>query len=203
MDPSELTAILKAAFLECDRKFCPLSDRQKELVLKTALDRLTPSELADYNPLEELSEAERTQLIAFIQTQDADEQSWKISLLNDWLNGRDSGAVQFIREKFGFNWLSCVQPIHLQPYLPEATPVLAVGDRIEVSSRLWEWTRDENSEDSEWVAAKVIGIGKGVDPESEFAIAIVQFTNGSKYEISGANEWNRYNWRYIEDKAEN
>jgi hypothetical protein len=108
--------------------------------------------------------------------------------------------VQFIRENFGFSWLNRVQPIHLQPYLPEATPVLAVGDRIELSSRLWEWTRDENSE---WIAAKVVGIGKGVDLEAEFAIAIVQFADGSKYEITGINEWNRYNWRYIEDKAEN
>jgi hypothetical protein len=72
-----------------------------------------------------------------------------------------------------------------------------------VSSRLWEWSCDENSEDSEWFAAKVVGIGKGVDPESEFAIAIVQFANGSKYEIAGVVEWNCHNWRHIEDKAAN
>ena len=199
MEPSELELILKAAFLECDRKLCPLSDRQKTLVLKTVLDCFSPLDSAASNPLDELNDEQRTQLLTFIQNQAGDASSWKIALLNDWLNERDSGSVQFIREKYGFSWLNRVQPIHLEPYLPEVTPSLTIGDRIEVSSRLWEWAQAEQSGDSEWIGATVVGLKTGCDRDTEFAIAIVRFANGSDYEIPGIYEWNRYNWRQIEE----
>lgn len=191
--------MLKAAFRECDRKFCPLSDRQKEIVLKTVLDRLTPRDDGDHNPLDELSDEQRSQLLAFIQSQAGEEQSWKIRLLNDWLNGQDSGSVQFIRDNYGFGWLNRVQPIHLSAYLPEIAPPLSIGDRIEVSSRLWEWAQDENNDDSEWIGATVVGMKMGCDRDAEFAIAIVRFANGDVYEIPGIYEWNRYNWRQIDE----
>jgi hypothetical protein len=196
MMPSEIENALKSAFLECDRKFCPLSDRQREIILKTLLDRLTPAPTSDDNPLEELGDPERELLLAYIQSHDEQSQNWKIRLLNDWLLDRDSGSVQFIRENYGFSWLNRVQDSHIQAYLPESLDRLKVGDRIEVSSNLWEWGLDANDA-GEWITGIVVGLREVIDGETSYAIATVRFTNGMEVEIPGTYEWNRGNWRAI------
>jgi hypothetical protein len=196
MTPFEIETALKAAFLECDRKFCPLSDRQREIVLKTLLDRLLPPPTGEDNPLDELQDRERELLLAYIQTCEGGLQNWKIRLLDDWLLDRDSGSVQFIRENYGFSWLNRIRDSHIQAYLPEVPERLQIGDRVEISSNLWEWVLDRENA-GEWIEGTVVGLQDVADGETSYAIATVRFASGMEIEIPGIYRWNRENWRAI------
>lgn len=202
MEPSEFESILKAAFLACEQQFCPLSERQKNILRSTVRDRLAAAPDATDNPLDELSPSQREALLDFINSFEGDAQAWKIALLNDWLHDRDSGAVQFIREEFGFRWLNRLQPSHLQSYLAErsdGTTSLAIGDRIEVSNSLWEWVQGEDPDTGEWIACHVVGLSERADADSQYTLGTVRFANGQEYTIVGLYEWNRHKWRVPKD----
>jgi len=138
-DRDEIETTLKAAFLQCEALFCPLNQQQKEILLEVFFER---NSLADGNPLDELTSMQREILLEFILKQERENLAWKSSLLNDWLNDRPSGAVQFIRDQYGLAWLNSIKPIHWQEYLQKlrlTREKLQAGDTIEVSNGLWEW----------------------------------------------------------------
>lgn len=199
MDRPEIESALKAAFSQCEKAFCSLTERQKQIVLETTLQLLTQEHESEENPLDELTSEQRQSLLEFIQVQQAQDVSWKISLLNDWLDNRDSGAVQFIRNEYGFSWLNRVQPVHIQQYLEESQAIaskLKVGDRIEVSNGLWEWVQEEGPCAPEWFPCEVIGISEMSDKDLNYINCTVRFETGSEFEIQGIYEWNRCNWRF-------
>jgi len=215
-----MEAALKAAFSQCESALCPLSDRQKQILLQALRDRgnstpmdtassgsLTqdePSEARVTNPLAQLSQTERQTLLEFIRQQEAQNLPWKITLLNDWLRGTDSGAVQFIREQYGIQWLDQVQPVHLAQYGDaEGRDVLRlkVGDRIEVTNGLWEWVQETGPCGREWFPCTVIRINSvaAMDEADDRQIScVIRFDGGAEYEIQGIYDWNRPNWRWIQ-----
>ncbi len=120
MTPADLEAALKAAFSRCDNSFCPLSEEQKQIMLQVAEELIGQKALTDNsnllsnNPLDELSPEQRQSFWQYIQVQEQQNLSWKAQLLNDWLQGRDSGEMQFIRDLYGFAWLNRIQPVHIR-----------------------------------------------------------------------------------------
>jgi hypothetical protein len=227
MTPSELEAALMQVFQQCEAEFCPLTDQQKQILGQAmhrqfaALPDATKSTREEPNPLEELIPEERQALLAFIKAEQIQDRSWKTSLLNDWIAGRNSGAVQFIRDRYGVQWLERVQPIHLAKYgSSERSDLmrLKVGDRIEVTNGLWEWVQEDGPCGREWFPCTVIQIqeldatdsnpaelqeNEGVAPVVEEAgptkntSCIVRFDSGAEYEIQGVYDWNRPNWRWL------
>jgi hypothetical protein len=198
MNQAEIEAALKAAFGQCEQAFLPLTDRQKEILLNVVVEALTTQPSIEDNPLDELTLEHRQVLLAFIEDQQRQNLDWKITLLNDWLNNRESGTVQFIRNNYGFAWLSRVQPIHLAKYQQQLTnETLKIGDRIEVSNRLWEWVQQDDDSSYEWFACEVIGISEFADGESIYTSCLIRFENGLEFEIQGFYEWNRQNWRFL------
>lgn len=201
MSAADIESVMRLAFDQCDAEGCPLDACQQQVILDVVLPLLaqrlaaSAAEVVE-NPLEDLTPEQRQELLAFIQEQRAEERPWKVQLLNDWLQGRESGRVQFIREIYGVQWLERVQPIHINRYLDAETATLAIGDRIEVSNALWEWVQEDR--DREWLACTVIGLREPADDGSSPASCIVRFENGMEYEIQGVYEWNRYNWRFPE-----
>jgi len=136
--------------------------------------------------------------LQFIQETDRPDYSWKVQLLNDWLQGQKSGAVQFVREHYGLQWLEQVQPSHVTYYLERDGNVLVklkMGDRIEVCNALWEWVQESGPCDRQWFSCTVIQVPDDKNPLN--AGCIVRFDNGSEYEIQGIYDWNRYNWRWM------
>jgi hypothetical protein len=199
MNQAEIEAALKAAFGQCEQAFLPLTDRQKEILLNVVVEKLTTQPSIEDNPLDELSLENRQVLLAFIENQERQNLDWKITLLNDWLNNRESGAVQFIRNNYGFGWLSRVQPIHLAKYQQQLTnESLKIGDRIEVSNRLWEWVQQDDDSSYEWFPCEVIRISNVADGESSYTNCLIRFENGLEFEIQGFYEWNRQSWRFPE-----
>ena len=196
-----MEAVLRAAFAQCDREACRLSDRQKQILLHALCQPLdeagkTPVGAAGQsdNPLDRLTLAERQALLAFIQQQEAQQLSWKATLLNDWLQGQSSGPVQFIRQQYGIQWLDQVQPVHLARYAEtESGSELKVGDRIEVTNGLWEWVQDDGPCPREWFACTVVSVRAAIDPSQ--VSCIVRFAEGAEYEIQSVYDWNRPNWR--------
>ncbi len=133
----------------------------------------------------------------FVKGQEEQNRPWKIQLLNDWLHDRDSGQVQFIRDRYGMQWLNRIKPIHFTQYADgEEALKLKVGDRIEISNGLWEWVQETGPCSREWYNCTVIGINNS---DSTATNCIIRFTNGAEYEIQGVYQWNRYNWRWLED----
>jgi hypothetical protein len=221
MTESEIEVVLQTAFEQCQDAGYPLADSQKQILLAAIAQMLTdsspqfPAMSADrplsspdalisetINPLDELTSAQRQMLLSFIEEQESQDRPWKMQLLNDWLEGQESGSMQFIRELYGPQWLERVQPVHLAEYA-ENTLTLKVGDRIEVSNSLWEWVQDEGPCVREWVACTVIGVSKTSAeattlPESyqNPTHCTIRFDDGTEYEIQGIYEWNRYNWRW-------
>jgi hypothetical protein len=194
MDRTEIETVLKAAFLQCESRLCPLSEQQKEILLEAFFET---EELGEGNPLDELSLEERETLLQFIDDRERENLSWKSSILNDWLNDRPSGSVQFIRDRYGLSWLNRVRPIHWREYLQQIRVTrekLQVGDSIEISNGLWEWVREDDPDSREWYPCQVIGLrdGDGEEPAS----CIVRFEAGEEYEIQGIYQWNRVNWRF-------
>lgn len=192
MTPADLEAALKAAFSRCDNSFCPLSEEQKQIMLQVARELLEQKSLTDNkpsNPLDELSPEQRQSFWQYIQVQEQQNRSWKAQLLNDWLQERDSGEMQFIRKSYGFAWLNRIQPRHIAKYAEEVLK-LKVGDRLEVSNALWEWVQENGPCSREWFPCTVTA----VDETS----CVIRFSNGSEYQIQGVYSWNRYHWRWGE-----
>ena len=205
MTKAEIEAALKAAFDQCNAADCPLSEQQKQILLQVAaklsvaqgdLSQTATNNSVSTNPLDELTAEERQALLEFVRKQERLNQSWKIKLLNDWLNNTDSGSVQFIRLRYGIQWLNRVKPVHLAEYsaLVEDEDVkLKVGSRIEVSNGLWEWVQEDGPCSQMWVPCTVIRVD---ERDGDYTSCIIRFQNGTEYEIQGIYEWNRYNWRW-------
>jgi hypothetical protein len=208
MSPAEVYALLNAAFRQCSQQGNPLTAEQQAVFLELAAAMLGPISdevSAIANPLDELSEEERRSLLTFIAEQDNQGTSWRAALLNDWLQGNDSGQVQFIRERYGPLWLDRITDTHINQYLNQTTPAyqqrqLKVGDRIEVSNRLWEWVKEGTPCDEEWVACTITSVSMPSETDLQPATVncVVRFDNGIEYEIQGMNAWNAYSWRWME-----
>jgi hypothetical protein len=193
---SEIKVILEAAILRCEQVGYPLNEQQKAILLETVLESFNPT---TENPLDELSLEQRQTLLEFIFEQEQKNLSWKASLLNDWLNNQDSGNVQFVRFSYGLSWLNRVQPIHWKEYLEQlqiTRQKLQIGDRIEVSNRLWEWVQEDDDLTQEWYICQVVGLTDVEDEESSYTNCLVRFENGAEFEIEGIYQWNQGNWRF-------
>lgn len=218
LEHMDLEDLLQAARHACTEAECPLSDRQLEVLHHTLQTFAQEFAQLQTNPLDQLNPQERQIFIDFVQRQSQENQSWKTTLLNDWLQGIDSGAVQVIRDRYGISWLDLVQPIHLAPYLnalDREQMRLQVGDRIEVTNALWEWVQEAGPCRREWFPCTVIGLKQVTDlkpttgppipsepvppfPANPQITGIVRFDTGSEYEIPAIYDWNRPNWRWIE-----
>ncbi|AUS99098.1 hypothetical protein CLI64_01045 [Nostoc sp. CENA543] len=200
MTPDEITTALLAAFNRCDAASCPLTDRQKEILLQLVEEIYKQSKYGKSdapNPLDELTPQELEIFLAFVKTEEQQNRTWKVQLLNDWLNNNDSGKVQFIRERYGLQWLNRVESYHFDKYAYfEDALKLRIGDRIEVSNALWEWVQDNGPCKREWFLSIVIQINEIHQEEDTSTSCVVRFYNGTEYEIQGMYEWNRYNWRW-------
>lgn len=193
---SEIKVILEAAILRCEQVGYPLTEQQKSILLETVLESFNPT---TENPLDQLSIEQRQTLLEFVFEQEQKNISWKASLLNDWLNNKDSGNVQFIRETYGLGWLNRVQPIHWKEYLEQlqiTRQKLQIGDRIEVSNRLWEWVQDNDLLTQDWYICQVVGLTDVEDGESSYTNCFIRFDNGAEFEIEGIYQWNQGNWRF-------
>lgn len=209
MTPDKIEAALQASFNRCDSLFCPLSEQQKQILLQVIFEELAGNspgkpltDAADTNssnPLDDLTQEQRQALLQFVKQQDTQNQPWQITLLNDWLNNRNSGSVQFVREEYGIQWLNRIQPVHLAEYDEDGDNEglqLKVGDRIEVSNSLWEWVQEEGPCSREWVSCTVIGLYESAESNPSYTRCLIRFSSGVEYEIQGIYEWNRYNWRW-------
>jgi hypothetical protein len=209
MNPAEIEAVLQLAFIQCEAVLCPLTDSQKQILRRVLMDAimgqsLQSSAIGDQttvNPLDELTLDERSRFLQFVTEQEQLGYSWKIQLLNDWLHNRESSSVQFIRDRYGPQWLNRVKRVHLAQYLDAQNPgeglKLKIGDRIEVSNGLWEWVQDNGPCSREWFPCTVVQISQSIEGNGLGCNCVVRFDNGMEYEIQGIYEWNGYNWRWI------
>ena len=204
MDQGEIKAALEAAFIGCEIALCPLTDRQKQILLQMLIETSgadlaqTSVESAE-NPLDQLNPQQRQALLEYIQTQEQQNIPWKAKLLNDWLDNRNSGSVQFIRDNYGPQWLNQVQKVHLAKYWeqsPDHQLALKVGDRIEVCNGLWEWVQDDGPCKREWYPCLVVSITEVANEEASYTNCTVRFENGVEFEIQGMYQWNHYYWRF-------
>ena len=205
MDQGKIKSALEAAFIQCEIALCPLTDRQKQILLQMLIEisganlAQTPSESAE-NPLDELNPQQRQALLEYIQTQEQQNISWKAKLLNDWLDDRNSGSVQFIRDSYGLQWLSQVQKVHLAEYWEHPDKLaLKVGDRIEVCNGLWEWVQDDGPCKREWYPCLVVGVAEVTGDEASYTSCTVRFENGAEFEIQGIYQWNHSYWRFPQE----
>jgi hypothetical protein len=196
-----LQQALQAAFRQCEAVNVPLNDVQRQIlqqvsqtVLLKALADPNATTL-DENPLNALAEDQRQALLNYIAECDRNAQDWKTALFNDWLQGRHSGSVQFLRDRYGLDWINHLQPSHLAAYREQPNLPLQVGDHIEVSSRLWEWIPEEMGEEPEWIPCVITHLDETQDAEAIYLTGIVQFENGLTLDIVGLNAWNQNNWR--------
>lgn len=208
MTPSEIEAALQSAFNRCDAASCPLSEQQKQILLQVVLELMAPpAQLPDKsdvnsdltNPLDELTPEQRQSFLEFVKEQEQLNRPWKIQLMNDWLQERDSGAVQFIRDRFGLSWLNRIESFHFAKYAQleaEEALKLKVGSRIEVSNALWEWVQENGPCSREWFICTVIQVEEASNGEGISTNCIIRFNSGAEYEIQGMYQWNRYNWRW-------
>jgi hypothetical protein len=196
-----LEQALEAAFRQCATTGMALNDVQRQIlqqVTQTVLIKALTNPDAvdpDDNPLDTLTEDQRQTLLDFVAECDRNAQDWKTILFNDWLQGRDSGPVQFLRDRYGFDWINRVQRQDIDAYAEAKEQALKIGDRIEVSSRLWEWIPEDLGEEPEWIVCTLIDL---TQPDSTGATPIsgtVQFGNDLVLEIEGLNDWNKGNWR--------
>jgi len=232
MTPADIEAILREAFGTCEAIGYPLEAVQKQVLLRSLLEALKSSAQASSNtavesversnlpnPLDELTVEQRQILLRFIQGQTRENSSWKVQLLNDWLNNRDSGEMQVFRQQYGLQWLEQIQSIHIAQYADEVGMNLKVGDRIQVCNRLWEWVQNDDPDNQEWLLCTVIHLTASHPSEIQSTetqskagereelggdrspmSGTVRFDNGMEYEIQGIYEWNRYNWRWVKDQ---
>jgi hypothetical protein len=199
MTSNEIEAALQAAFKRCDAASCPLTDKQKEIILLQVVEQMmgySPQQVLDNaNPLDELTPEEREAFLQFVKTQEASNLSWKVQLLNDWLHDSDSGEVQFIRDRYGIQWLTRLEASDFIKYSEPDTLKLKVGDRIEVCNGLWEWVQESGPCSREWFICLVIRTEEIQNGTNSYTSCTVRFNNGAEYEIQGMYEWNRYYWR--------
>lgn len=208
MTPDEIEAALQSAFNRCDAASCPLTWQQKQMLLQVVLELLPkPAQASSKgdldtdltNPLDELTLEQRQSFLEFVKEQEQQNLSWKIQLMNDWLQERDSGAVQFIRDRFGLSWLNRIESFHFAKYAQieaEEALKLKVGSRIEVSNALWEWVQEDGPCSREWFICTVIHLEEASNGEGISTNCIIRFNTGAEYEIQGVYQWNRYNWRW-------
>ena len=136
MTPDEIEVALQSAFNRCDAARCPLTDGQKMILLQVVSKQFNENSsqglLDDVNPLKELDSKELEIFSRYVKEQEQQNRSWKVQLLNDWLQEKDSGVVQFIRKRYGIQWLSRIEKYHFDELSTEASLKLKVGDCIEV-----------------------------------------------------------------------
>jgi hypothetical protein len=196
-----LELALEAAFRQCGTAGMALNDVQRQILQQVTqtvlLKALSNPDIADLdeNPLEALTEDQRQILLSFVSECDRTTQDWKTVLFNDWLQGRESGQVQFLRDRYGFDWINRVQRQDIAAYEEGDAQELRVGDRLEVSSRLWEWIPEDLGEEPEWLPCTVVHLTQPDDLEVPTLSGTVQFENGVELEIQGLNDWNKSNWR--------
>lgn len=200
MTPDEIETALQTAFKRCDGASCPLSEMQKQ-ILRQVVKQIPGNSAARMydiaNPLDELAPEELLLFLQFVKSEEQQNRNWKVQLLNDWLHNQNSGSVQFIRERYGLQWLNQVEPHHFDKYADfEDAIKLRVGDRIEVSNALWEWVQDDGPCKREWFSCIVIQMNETNNGTDSSCNCTVRFLNGSELEISGVYDWNRYNWRW-------
>ena len=209
MTIAEIEAALQAAFNRCNAASCPLTEQQKQILLQM-VEELTRKQLelpdtdnreVESNPLDELTREQLQSFLEFVREQEQQNRPWKIQLMNDWLQDRDSGAVQFIRDRFGLPWLSRIKSVHFAKFAEiEAEAIkLKLGDRIEVSNALWEWVQDNGPCSRQWFPCTVIQVEEANNGEGVSINCIIRFNDGAEYEIQGMYQWNRYNWRWSEE----
>ncbi|MGD1911210.1 MAG: hypothetical protein ACFB2X_10235 [Rivularia sp. (in: cyanobacteria)] len=200
MIPDEIEVALQAAFNHCDAARCPLTDGQKiillEVISKEIKGNSSQGGSDDVNPLQELTSEELQIFSQFVREQEQQNTNWKVQLLNDWLQEKDSGVVQFIREKYGIQWLSRIEKYHFNEFEHEETFKLKVGDRIEVCNGLWEWVQEGTACAPEWFSCTVILIEEIIDGNTSYTTCTIRFSNGAEYQIQGIYQWNRYHWRW-------
>jgi hypothetical protein len=198
MNQQEFEAALQAAFQACEQAGLPLDPTQKEILLhrlESSLGEILPDA---ENPLDSLTSIERQALIEYVSGCDQNNIDWKAELLNNWLQGQSSGAVQFIRDRYGLQWLEQVKPLHLAAYADDKAVRVKVGDRLEVASALWEWVPETQSDGQEWYVCTVIRVFDGGEAEANYTGCTVRMVNGLEYDIHGMYEWNRGNWRWTQ-----
>ncbi|MBW4421654.1 MAG: hypothetical protein KME13_20940 [Myxacorys californica WJT36-NPBG1] len=195
MTRPDIHALLELAIRECSAMGHPLDSTQQQTLFQVISTWMTEQfDKQIPNPLSQLSDDQRQILLRFIQDQQAQDRDWKMTLLNDWLQNRGSGAVQFIRESYGMVWLQSITPSHLAEYTDHDSARLKVGDRIEVCNALWEWVQDDGPCSREWFACTVVHTT--APPTADFsATCTIRFDNGNEFEIQGIYDWNRTNWR--------
>ncbi|MEH1925705.1 hypothetical protein [Nostoc sp.] len=200
MTPDEIETAMLAAFSSCDAASCPLTDTQKQILLRLVeqIQGNSTSGMANIaNPLDELTPEELEVFLQFVKDEEQRNRTWKVQLLNDWLLENDSGTVQFIRQRYGLQWLNRVEACHFDKYSYfEDALKLRVGDRIEVSNALWEWVQEDGPCQREWFPCMVIKVEEISERDDSSTNCVVRFFNGAEYEIQGIYEWNRYNWRW-------
>ncbi len=200
MTPDEIETALQAAFNSCDAASCPLTDIQKQILLQVVeqIQGNSKSRTSDVaNPLDDLTSEELEIFLQFVKTQEQQNRTWKVQLLNDWLHDNDSGEVKFIRQRYGLQWLNRVQSCHFDKYSYfEDALKLRVGDRIEVSNAMWEWVQENGPCKREWFGCIVLEVNEINNGDDSSTNCIVRFYSGAEYEIQGIYEWNRYNWRW-------
>lgn len=210
MTPGEIEAALQAAIAHCDAINCPLNPQQQQILRQVVLESLykegllnsNRQEWQEINPLDELTLEQRQSFLQFVREKEQQDRPWKIQLMNDWLQERDSGSVQFIRDRFGLSWLNRIKPSHFEKYveIDDEPPLkLKVGDLIEVSNALWEWVQDEGPCSRQWFACTVLQIGETRNGEDIINSCVIRLINtGMEYEIQGIYQWNRYYWRWLQ-----
>ncbi|MBW4642295.1 MAG: hypothetical protein KME23_04640 [Goleter apudmare HA4340-LM2] len=200
MTPDEIDAALQAAFNRCDAASCPLTETQKQILLQIVeqIQGKPHSGVSDIaNPLDELTSEELEAFLQFVKTEEQQDRTWKVQLLNDWLLENDSGAVQFIRDRYGLQWLYRVESHHFDKYSDFGDALkLRVGDRIEISNALWEWVQADGPCQREWFPCTVLQVENMNNSDDSFTNCVIRFSNGAEYEVQGIYEWNRYNWRW-------
>lgn len=200
MTPDEIQTALQSAFNSCYAASCPLTDMQKQILLRVVkqIQADCNSKIPDVaNPLDELSSEELAAFLQFVKTKEQQNRTWKVELLNDWLHENDSGNVQFIRQRYGLPWLNRVESYHFHKYSDvEDVLKLRIGDRIEISNGLWEWVQEDGPCKREWFPCVVVRIEETNNSDSLPSNCVVRLYNGSEYEIQGIYQWNRYHWRW-------
>jgi hypothetical protein len=198
-----LEQALEAAFRQCATAGMALNDVQRQIlqqVTQTVLIKaLTSSDAVDpaENPLDVLTEDQCQTLLDFVTECDRSAQDWKTILFNDWLQGRDSGPVQFLRDRYGFDWINRVRRQDITAYAEAEELELKIGDRLEVSSRLWEWIPEDLGEEPAWIVCTLINLTQPDSSEATSVTGTVQFENDLVLEIEGLNDWNKGNWRRV------
>lgn len=200
MTPDEIETALQTAFNSCNAASCPLTDMQKQILLRVIeqIQGDSHSKISDVaNPLDELDSEELSAFLQFVKIKERQNRTWKVQLLNDWLHENDSGNVQFIRQRYGLPWLNRVESYHFNKYsyLEDALK-LRVGDRIEISNGLWEWVQEDGPCKREWFPGIVLQIDQIHDGDDSPINCVVRLYNGAEYEIQSIYDWNRYNWRW-------